>query len=535
MRQTDSNYFVEGVTDKYERKLLAKRPKIEGEAICCLLSDLCLYDEVGLDTKDFISKDGRYLFQIIKELRKRGYEEFSETDINSVVSELTDDIQEWYSNVGGYSEIERCSRLHDDSPNYHIYIDNLYRDNLFLKMTDSGIDLFKKIKIGKDDVVPYDEIIKKSMTTEEVIDFYTEMLLHFDKSVSNKVIEEGYIEFTDENLQKIQEGELRGISISYAGTDVYGKPIPCFPWLDDHLGGYFQGTFNAVAGHSSVGKSTFWTSVIMSMISQGHKVIIISNEQNEQAFINNFLCWLVEKYFHYNDENHKFGKAKLRKGDLTDEDVDIYRKAQKFWDEHFKKKVYFSLIPDADTNAVKRIIRQKNLSEGFDVVIYDTLKADFTKTNDSDAIWISLIKDSREFEKLAKKYDLIFLCSLQLAMSTKNKLFIDGGEISSSKQVIETMESLLLLRSVYKEEFDKDNKHCFCSPKIRQKNAEGKYVEYEYVSDTEKSYKMIFVGKSRNGANSNETGKAYLLEFNGDLGTFKEVAYCTPKHSEIRS
>jgi hypothetical protein len=217
------------------------------------------------------------------------------------------------------------------------------------------------------------------------------------------------------------------------------------------------------------------------------------------------------------------------------EDIDIYRKAQKYWDEHFKKKVYFSLIPDADTSAVKRLIRQKNLSEGFDVVIYDTLKADFTKTNDSDAIWISLIKDSREFEKLAKKYNLIFLCSLQLAMSTKNKLFIDGGEISSSKQVIETMESLLLLRSVYKEEFDRDNKHCFCNPKIRQKNAEGKYVELEFVSDTEKSYKMIFVGKSRNGANSNETGRAYLLEFNGDLGTFREVAYCTPKHSEIRS
>ena len=52
------------------------------------------------------------------------------------------------------------------------------------------------------------------------------------------------------------------------------------------------------------------------------------------------------------------------------------------------------------------------------------MKLDFDDTNNNQT-WVSLIKDSREFDKIAKKYNIIMLASLQLAMNSKGKLFLD--------------------------------------------------------------------------------------------------------------
>ena len=58
-------------------------------------------------------------------------------------------------------------------------------------------------------------------------------------------------------------------------------------------------------------------------------------------------------------------------------------------------------------------------------------------------------------------------------------------------------------------------------------------LKEEYIPDETKVYKMLFVGKGRNGANSNDTGIAYLLDFDGNHGIFRETAQCRCKHGWI--
>ena len=124
------------------------------------------------------------------------------------------------------------------------------------------------------------------------------------------------------------------------------------------------------------------------------------------------------------------------------------------------------------------------------------------------------------------------LASLQLAMNTKGKLFMDGSELSMSKQSIEVMETLLLMRSVYSEEVTKDDKKYYCRP-FRLKKGENGWFEEEYEPDPTGVYKALFVSKGRNGINSNDSGVGYLLAFDGGHGVFKEVAQARFKHGWI--
>jgi hypothetical protein len=157
------------------------------------------------------------------------------------------------------------------------------------------------------------------------------------------------------------------------------------------------------------------------------------------------------------------------------------------------------------------------------------MKIDFADNNDQH--FISLIKDSRELDKMAKKYNIIMLCSLQLAINTLGKLFLDASVLSMSKQIKEVLENLFLMRTVYPEELDKQSK--FYLKPFQRKLIGGKWCDEEYEVDESATYRCLFVDKSRNGENSSDNGVAYLLRFDGSHGIFREVAMCRPKHTII--
>ena len=67
----DKNQFIVGTFDTYDERLLESRLVEEGNICGCLLKDLALYDDCGLSAKDFITKSGRILFSIGKEIRDK--------------------------------------------------------------------------------------------------------------------------------------------------------------------------------------------------------------------------------------------------------------------------------------------------------------------------------------------------------------------------------------------------------------------------------------------------------------------------------
>ena len=497
------------------------RVETEGNVVSCFFKDMLLLDEVALEQKDFVTSDGLFYFSLLKQLRSKGFYSLDEV---TILSNMSEDVIERYDACGGWETIQHQIDIINEK-NFDTYIDILYRENILLHMHRDGFNLLKEIDANGKNIVPL--TMFRKMSAEEVTDWYEARLSSYGTGYSSKIIEEEEIDFDDEFIENCQEGLENGVPFDIAGYDVNGEEMNCFPFLSRQVNGLLEGTLTMMGGYSSTGKSTWWVTVIMALLNYDRKILIISNEESVKKFKIKFMVWLLGKRNRY----FKLTKKKMMSGDLTEEDKKQLASVQKYWRENYKGRVKFIAIADANMSTVKKKIRENVLRYGYDTVLYDTFKLDFDSAGNTRQD-LSLIKDSRELDALCKKYNIIGLASLQLAINTIGKLFLDSSVLSNSKQIKEVLEGLYLMRNVYDEELDPKSKY-YCKP-FRLKKVNDKWIEEEYQPDRNAVWRMIFPDKTRSGANSSDTGVAYLLKFSGDHAIFREVAQCRPRHGEIR-
>lgn len=482
---------------------------------------MLLIDDTTFEQKDFVTADGLFYFSMLNQLRNKGFYSLDEV---TILSNLSQDAIDKYEDMGGWDSIQHQIDI-INTQNFDTYIDILYRENILLHMHSDGFNLLKEIDVNGKKIIPL-KLFRK-MTAEEVTDWYDARISSYGTGYSSKVLEEEEIDFDDEFIESCKEGEENGVPFDIAGYDINGEEINCFPFLSRQIMGLLEGTFTMMGGFSSVGKSSWWVTVLMSLLHYDRKILIISNEESVKKFKVKFMIWLLGKRNRY----FKLTKKKMTSGDINAESRDQLTQVQKFWRENYKGKVKFISINDADMRVVKKKIRENVLRYGYDCVLYDTFKiqeSDFEGTRQD----LSLVRDSRELDKIAKKYNIIMLASVQLAERLKGKLFLDSSVLSNSKQIKEILENLFLMRTVYDEELDEKNK-LYCRP-FRLKKVNDKWIEEEYAPDRNAVYRALFVEKTRNGNNSSDTGVAYLLKFDGDHCIFREVAQARFKHGEIK-
>ena len=501
--------------------MLKGRIEAEGNVISCFFKDMLLIDDTTFEQKDFITADGLFYFSMLNQLRNKGFYSLDEV---TILSNLSQDAIDKYEDMGGWDSIQHQIDI-INTQNFDTYIDILYRENILLHMHSDGFNLLREIDVNGKKIIPL-KLFRK-MTAEEVTDWYDARISSYGTGYSSKVLEEEEIDFDDEFIESCQEGEENGVPFDIAGYDINGEEINCFPFLSRQIMGLLEGTFTMMGGFSSVGKSSWWVTVLMSLLYYDRKILIISNEESVKKFKVKFMIWLLGKRNRY----FKLTKKKMTSGDINSESRDQLTQVQKFWRENYKGKIKFISINDADMRVVKKKIRENVLRYGYDCVLYDTFKiqeSDFEGTRQD----LSLVRDSRELDKIAKKYNIIMLASVQLAERLKGKLFLDSSVLSNSKQIKEILENLFLMRTVYDEELDEKNKF-YCRP-FRLKKVNDKWIEEEYTPDRNSVYRALFVEKTRNGNNSSDTGVAYLLKFDGDHCIFREVAQARFKHGEIK-
>lgn len=482
---------------------------------------MLLIDDTTFEQKDFVTADGLFYFSMLNQLRNKGFYSLDEV---TILSNLSQDAIDKYEDMGGWDSIQHQIDI-INTQNFDTYIDILYRENILLHMHSDGFNLLREIDVNGKKIIPL-KLFRK-MTAEEVTDWYDARISSYGTGYSSKVLEEEEIDFDDEFIESCQEGEENGVPFDIAGYDINGEEINCFPFLSRQIMGLLEGTFTMMGGFSSVGKSSWWVTVLMSLLYYDRKILIISNEESVKKFKVKFMIWLLGKRNRY----FKLTKKKMTSGDINAESRDQLTQVQKFWRENYKGRVKFISINDADMRVVKKKIRENVLRYGYDCVLYDTFKiqeSDFEGTRQD----LSLVRDSRELDKIAKKYNIIMLASVQLAERLKGKLFLDSSVLSNSKQIKEILENLFLMRTVYDEELDEKNKF-YCRP-FRLKKVNDKWIEEEYAPDRNAVYRALFVEKTRNGNNSSDTGVAYLLKFDGDHCIFREVAQARFKHGEIK-
>ena len=174
------------------------------------------------------------------------------------------------------------------------------------------------------------------------------------------------------------------------------------------------------------------------------------------------------------------------------------------------------------------------LNKGVNTCVYDTFKIDLSTNNDNS--WLSLIQDSRRFETLSRKYPgTQVICTLQLAINTLGKLFLDSSVLSMSKQIKEVCDLMILCRSMYQEEFDPGSKF-YCNPfKTVLNKTTGQWENVPWVPKQDMVYRAVFIEKSRSsGAVSSDTGVGYIFSFQGAWGLWSDAAKARFKHGYIQ-
>ena len=421
--------FLTGVKEKYPAQLLKGRIQNEGNVISCFFKDMLLLDDTTFESKDFITTDGLFYFSLLKNLREKGFYSLDEI---TILSNMNQDVIDRYNENGGWDTIQHQIDI-INVQNFDTYIDILYRENIILNMHNDGFNLLNEIIVGDKKVIPL-KLFRK-MTAEEVTDWYEARISSYGTGYSSKILEEEEIDFDDDFIESCKDGEENGVPFDIAGYDVNGEEINCFPFLSRQIMGLLEGTFTMMGGFSSAGKSTWWITVLMALLHYDRKILIISNEENIKKFKIKFMVWLLGKRNRY----FKLTKKKMASGDINTESRKSLSDVQDFWRKNYKGRVKFISINEADMHVVKKKIRENALRYGYDTVLYDTFKiqeGDFSSARQD----LSLVRDSRELDKLAKKYNLIMLASVQLAEYMKGRLFLDDNNIYSFHLILQHIQ-----------------------------------------------------------------------------------------------
>jgi hypothetical protein len=127
----DKNQFISGVTEIYDERLLVNSLTTEGNVCGVLLSDLTLFDDCGLERKDFVTKHGRMLFTIGQQLRAKGCANFDEI---TLLSNVPPEVKEKIDNeLGGFRAIQNIIDV-VSIKNMDAFMDELNKRNILMSL-----------------------------------------------------------------------------------------------------------------------------------------------------------------------------------------------------------------------------------------------------------------------------------------------------------------------------------------------------------------------------------------------------------------
>lgn len=518
----DKNLFISGVTEQYDSRLLENSLTTEGNVCGVLLSDLTLFDDCGLEPKDFVTKHGRMLFTIGKELRDKGLSNFDEiTFISNASEDLKNKVYDEFDGFRGIQNIIDIVSV----KNMDAFIDELNKRNILMALSRKNFNIFGEITLdnGKK-VIPYQLFTK--LSSSEVLDWYEAQVTTLTTKINNsKIVEEGWVDFDDGFLESLVQQEELGVDFGSAGNNIKGEPIRTFEFLSRQIMGLKHGTLSAFAAASGVGKSTWLVGLLMSLIADGtHKVCLVSNESQVKDIKIQFLTWFCSRYL----DEWKITKTKLISGNLTNEEKMIIQKAKQCYREKFGKAIKIVTLADADAHLTCQILKNSILRDGTDIVCVDTFKLSID--NKAENFWLSLVADTRALAELCLKYKVIGLMTVQLAINSQNRSWLSADCLSQSKAIKEVLSNLILIRQVVPQlEFDKNSPY-YISPFRSKMNENGDWIEEKYEPDPTKTWRLIFINKARRGVTSDDNGICYLSRFDPEHSSFYETAKARPSH-----
>lgn len=455
----------------------------------CLKKPSVLY-EYTIDKRS-LSEEAQFYIGITAKVIEKGNEVIDEVSFASEVENLG--LGDIYRRMGGYQTIKEMMSIIDER-NTESIIDNWTKWVLCKTYYDKGI-----LDVEKH----YSKL--SQMTSNQVYQYLEHEINSISISTGIDGLDFENLVLTDEELGEIMSGANIGLQFNSKS-----------PILNSMCMGLPKAELNAICGYINEGKTSMaFANFVMPIVNNGHKTLIISTEQRSIVFKLMLVIDVLTNQFDY----YKLTRKKLKAGKYTDEDTDMVKKAMKYISDNYEDRIVFLKLYDYSTDIVTRAIK-KYAQLGVELVLYDVLKF-----SDSDEqVWKSMIEDSKNLFQCCSKYNVSGLVTLQLAMSTKNKVRQIGMEcVANSKAVFEVMSEAIFIRSAWQDELDEESS-TYLKPYRLKKDKDGRFTSghEEIKLKKDKQYKIVRLGKSRN----DDTNKFLLYQVDFNYNIWKEVGFC---------
>lgn len=471
------------ITD-YPEELVKKRQAIECNFIFTLykIPDIIEDYKNIVNGTDIITEDGIFYYGLALALRKAGYQAFDNISIYTYL-EGQEGLKKGFERRGGYASVVEIMSLLSEE-NIDSYYDELIKNNMLLRLYDSGFDVMKNI----------DKF--NQMTAEDVYDFYDYKLNDVCVNKIEKIKTEDLSNGYEEYIKEWDSGSQVGFKIGY-------------PLLNYRLAGIHKDNF--LLHLASIGNGKTTTAILfylLPVIESGENVLVIANEQNISEWRQMVLASVLFNKIGYFGMN----RQRFTLGHFNDEQRAKLKEASA-WLAKQKGKIAFVELQTYDFNSIKKVMK-KYSKLGFSMCLLDTLKP---MLESSDRAWAEFSEVAKELFITAKTQHIAVVATAQLSSEAMSRRYLDLSCIGKSRAIAETATQVTMFRTLTTEEKEK------IEPWTYQKNEEGKYskVRKTFTLDPAKDYIVLFTPKNRFG----DTQPQIVYERNMSFNTLKEIGY----------
>ena len=476
-----------------------------------------IINKVNVD--DFINEDMKILYNYAIILyNKYDFQTLDKERLKQII-EMDDKIEENFKEIFKINvEVFPLWKDLDIKGEYEIYSKNLslYKYNEFIENNGGVEGLFTKMN-------------DLATNTDDIRDFLLYNLDNCFNNYKSKPIESSIEQGMDELLDDIINNNMElGIK------QLYNK------YTNHFTGGIFKGV-HYLGGHSGTGKTTwaFPFYILPILLARDtnnemkEKLLIIANEQDKKTFQKLFLVSIYTYVYRLIQENNKLKdrfirRHRLERGNATDLDKTLLNKAYKHYTKVFSNRVKFVFMPMFTPSEIERCI-VSNARKGYTNVLLDTMKAE------QKGEYQLLSNLATRLDMIAKANDLRIVATVQLAIHTMHRKYLDHTCLAESKQIVEIAEHSLYFR--YTDIMELSTVNIIKMRPLYNDNNILIGVENEQILASEieaiiesglntnkdlflgMKLMLVFVGKNRHG----ESNKIILAMMNFDNMYYQEI------------
>ena len=446
---------------KSAKKIIEYKLGAEANIVSMIYKNPDLLRESNLTLDEFHNDCWRVYFEIARSMILEEMKVIlTDIDVGLYLNKHPN-LSEKYYKYGGYDKIVEAGSYVKEE-NFDSYVKDLRKWNCVAKLIKRGFPCD-------------DEMLSKicDMSAEDLYDKYTIYLNDIFANVDNDIKSYNGFEGMKKLIDELDSG--KNVGVPFAGCKVLTK----------ETGGMLGGNIIGIGASSGVGKSTLSINYIFpSMIKYNLKSVFIINEENQDKFKKEALCWYASNVL-----KHPIPKHVLRDGKFDDKTKEVLYKAAE-WFESEKEKRNVTIIPLEQYTArtVNKLIK-KYSKMGTNVIVLDTLKESYD-SRDKES-WKSLMTDCVDFYDNIKHTNTCMVITYQL---TKNKSrYLSNADIGISKGILDVFSVNIFFRRPLQSEFEGEKEELYCY------EASDNGSKFPFKLDKDKHYMIGFISKNRFG------------------------------------